>query len=95
MSKTTAVAELKTHLSRVLRRVKAGEEILITERDLPIARIVPVRAVSDERLRGLERQGLVRIGSGKLPKDFWKRPRGDDAKGLVRQAVIDDRESGW
>ena len=95
MKKTAAVAELKAHLSRFLRRVKAGEEILITERDVPVARIVPVPAVTDDRLRALERQGLVKMGTGKLPKDFWKRPRGRDERGLVRAAVSDEREEGW
>ncbi|MCK6553606.1 type II toxin-antitoxin system prevent-host-death family antitoxin [Candidatus Binatia bacterium] len=95
MVKTAAVAELKAHLSRFLRRVKAGDEILVTERDVPVARIVPVAPVGDERLRGLERQGLVKIGSGKLPKDFWTRPRGEDPRGLVRAAVGEEREEGW
>lgn len=95
MSKSAAVAELKAHLSRFLRRVKAGEEIVITERNVPVARIVPVLAAADDRLRALERQGLVRIGSGKLPKDFWKRSRGKDEKGLVRAAVAKEREEGW
>ena len=51
MIKTAAVAELKAHLSRLLRRVKAGDEILVTERGVPVARIVPVPPVGDERLR--------------------------------------------
>ena len=67
MSEIAAVAELKAHLSRFLRRVKAGEEIVITERNVPVARIVPVTAAADEGLRALERQGLVKLGSGKLP----------------------------
>lgn len=95
MRKTAAVAELKAHLSRYLRRVKAGEEILITERDVPVARIVPARLVADEHLLGLERQGLVRVGTGKLPKHFWKLPRGKDAKGLTQAAVSEEREGGW
>jgi prevent-host-death family protein len=59
MSKSAAVAELKAHLSRFLRRVKAGEEILVTERNVPVARLVPIshRTPPDERLRALERQG--------------------------------------
>jgi prevent-host-death family protein len=95
MSKSAAVAELKAHLSRFLRRVKAGEEIVITERNVPVARIVPVAAAADDRLRALERQGLVKLGSGKLPQDFWKRPRGKDEKGLARAAVAEEREEGW
>ena len=95
MSKSAAVAELKAHLSRFLRRVKAGEEIVITERNVAVARIVPIAAAADDRLRALERQGLVRMGTGKLPKDFWKRPRGKDAQGRVRAAVAEEREEGW
>lgn len=39
---TVGVHEAKTHLSRLLRRVAAGEEILITSGGRPAARLVPV-----------------------------------------------------
>ena len=95
--KTAAIAELKANLSRFLSRVKAGEEVLVTERNVPVARLVPLRPADDESedLRDLERQGLVRIGAGGLAKDFWKRPRPKDRKGGVRRAVTQERESGW
>jgi prevent-host-death family protein len=93
--KTAAVARLKAELSRYLRMVKGGEEILVTERRVPIARLVPVesgdRAIDD--LSDLERQGLVRVGTGKLPAGFWKQRRARDAKGLLRKALIEERES--
>jgi prevent-host-death family protein len=95
MRETAAVAELKAHLSRYLRRVKAGEEILITERGVPVARIVPARSSADEGLLALERQGRVRVGTATLPKNFWKLPRGKDPDGLVRAAVSEEREGGW
>lgn len=95
MKKQAAVAELKAHLSRILRRVKAGEEIVITERNVPVARIVPVPASADDRLRALERQGLVKIGSGRFPQGFWKRARGSDPGASVRAAVAEEREKGW
>jgi prevent-host-death family protein len=94
--KTAGIAELKARLSQFLARVKAGEEVLITERDVPVARIVPVaRDAPEDAYRELERQGLVRLGSGRLPRDFWKLPRGRDPKASVRQAVAEERESGW
>jgi prevent-host-death family protein len=94
--KTAAVAKLKAQLSQYLARVKAGEEILVTERNVPVARIVPVaRGAGDARLRELERQGLLRLGSGKLPRNFWKLPRGRDPKARVRKAVAEEREGGW
>ena len=36
------VHEAKTHLSRLLQRVEAGEEITIARGDTPIARLVPI-----------------------------------------------------
>jgi prevent-host-death family protein len=97
MHTTAAVAELKAQLSRYLRRVKAGEEILVTERGAPVARLVPVvnTGRDHESLRDLERQGLMRVGSGKLPKNFWKLPRGRDPRAAVRKAVAEEREAGW
>jgi len=40
--KTVSILEAKTHLSRLLQRVAAGEEIVIARRDRPIARLVPM-----------------------------------------------------
>jgi prevent-host-death family protein len=97
MRKSAAVVELKAQLSRFLSRVKSGEEILVTERGVPIARIVPVRSgdMDIEGWRDLERQGLMRLGTGRLPKNFWKQPRPKDPHGSVRAAVSDEREEGW
>jgi prevent-host-death family protein len=95
--RTAAVAELKAQLSRYLRHVRAGEEVLVTERGTPIARLVPIDrgGLEHDELADLERQGLIRRGSGKLPVDFWQMPRPRDPRGLVRRAVTDERESGW
>lgn len=39
---TVTLAEAKTHLSHLLDEVEAGEEVVITRRGRPIARISPV-----------------------------------------------------
>jgi prevent-host-death family protein len=41
--KRIKIAELKDHLSQHLREVERGNEVEITDRGRPIARIVPVR----------------------------------------------------
>lgn len=41
MAKSVGVHEAKTHLSRLLERVSAGEEIAITRRGEEVARLVP------------------------------------------------------
>lgn len=57
------VHEAKTHLSRLLRRVATGEEIVITRGATPIARLVPIEAHVPRTL-GKDR-GLFEI-----PEDF-------------------------
>lgn len=96
MAGAAGVAELKAKLSEYLARVKAGEEVVVTERGRPVARLVPVRAGGErERLIAMERTGEVRIGSGEIPGDFWEMPRPMDAGGRVRSAVAEEREAGW
>ena len=41
--KTIGAYEAKTHLPRLLDEVAAGEEITITKRGVPVARLVPVQ----------------------------------------------------
>ena len=48
--KKVKIAELKNHLSEHLRSVEAGDEIIVTDRDRPIARIVPHTA-GERRVR--------------------------------------------
>jgi prevent-host-death family protein len=44
---TVGIRELKTHLSRHLRRVRAGARLLVTEHGRSIATINPVAAPAD------------------------------------------------
>lgn len=53
------IHEAKTHLSRLLRRVAAGEEIVITRGRTPVARLVPVDPAARREL-GFDR-GKVRV----------------------------------
>ena len=46
------VHEAKTHLSRFLQRVAAGEEIIIARDGRPVARLVPFHAPKGARLLG-------------------------------------------
>jgi len=88
-----SVSKLKASLSEFLRRVKAGEEVLVTERGRVIARLSPAAtSVSlTESLREMERHGLVKIGTGRLPKNFWRMPRPKDPKGMVMKGMLEER----
>jgi len=95
--KTAQVAELKASLSRYLAGVKSGEEVVVTERGKPIAKIIPISATEEDqirRLRQMEVQGLVRMGSGRLPKGFWEAARPADTAADVRKALEEERSEG-
>jgi prevent-host-death family protein len=61
MSRPYPVHEAKAKLSEILRRVKRGRSVTISERGRVIARIVPVEPPCDleSRLADLEREGVV------------------------------------
>jgi prevent-host-death family protein len=61
MADVVNIHEAKTHLSRLLERVQAGEEITIAKAGRPIALLVPVAARSRKRPIGMDR-GRVFIG---------------------------------
>jgi prevent-host-death family protein len=54
------IHEAKTHLSRLLARVAAGEEITISKAGRPIARLVPIRARNVARIPGQD-EGRIEI----------------------------------
>jgi prevent-host-death family protein len=55
---SVGVRELKNSLSAFLDRVKSGEEVVVTDRGKPVARLVPIDR-STERLNQLIAAGLV------------------------------------
>ena len=96
--KTVKIAELKNRLSYYLRRVQRGETILVCDRDRVIARLeraaAPGTADGDETewLERLERRGIVRRGTGTVPREWVEhRPA---VKANVVAAVLRDRDEG-
>lgn len=61
---TVGAYEAKTHLSELLEKVEAGQEIIITRHGAPVAKLVPVgrKASAEERLAAIHR--IEQLGSG-------------------------------
>jgi len=77
------VRELKNGLSRFLKRVQGGEEIIVTERGRSVARIVPTMSSNLKRaLEPLLRDGTVRWSGGK--------PRGARRRAVLRGRMVSD-----
>ncbi len=63
-SNTVGAYEAKTHLSELLEKVEAGEEITITKHGAPVAKLVPVKkeASREERVAAIDR--IQKLASG-------------------------------
>jgi prevent-host-death family protein len=79
------VRDLRNNLSRYLDRVKAGEELVVTDRGAAIARVMPIEG--ERRLDALIADGLV------TPARHSKRRRKPPVKGAgtVSDLVADQR----
>jgi prevent-host-death family protein len=64
---TVGVRELKARLSEYIARVSNGETVVVTQRNRPIAQLVPIERESPvvEGLRTLASEGTVRWAGGK------------------------------
>jgi prevent-host-death family protein len=94
--KAIAVSKIKASLSQYLKIIKAGEEVLITDRGKPVAKMVPVERDDVKlppHLMEMERNGLIRVGTGKIKKSFWTLPRPADVKSSARKALLKEREA--
>jgi prevent-host-death family protein len=93
---TTTVTQLKARLSEQLRLVKSGEEVTITDRGRPIARIIPFPQDlrSDEDLQDLAELGLARLPRNPLPEKFFEGRTVPDDGARLRAAALAEREEG-
>ncbi len=86
------IREAKTNLSRLLKEVQKGAEIIISDRGILVARLVPITEDSlsiEQRIENLERNGLldpppknVRLLPPPLPVE----------EGIVQKYLQEDRD---
>jgi prevent-host-death family protein len=96
--KKATITEAKNQLSALIDRVQHGEEIVITDRGRPVARLVSALARAEDpdgRLARLERRGGLRLASTPPPRALiartlrrMRRPAG------VLDALLEERRDG-
>ncbi len=73
--KTANIAELKNGLSKYLEVVKRGGQVLVSERNVPFAKIVPLSYTDDYEAEEMElvAKGLMTLpqDTSPLPDDFF------------------------
>lgn len=81
------IRDLKNNLSKYIERVRAGEEVIVTDRGRPVARLSVVDESTD-RLADLVAAGVVRPPSRKTRR----RPRRRiETEGSVSDLVAEQR----
>lgn len=78
------IAQLKSHLSGYLQKVRNGAEIIVTDRENPIARLLPFRAVADKLIITPAKKSPGELKKLKIPR---ARPGVDSLK-----ALLEDRD---
>ena len=90
-----SVSEAKAKLSALLARVKSGESVTITDRGVPIAQIVPLvemdDADSEQRIRQLERAGLITRPRKKLDPEWLRARPLAKSRSSVLEALLEER----
>jgi prevent-host-death family protein len=95
--RTVNIAELKNKLSTYITYAKAGETVIIRDRNTPVAQLVPMPALDD-----LDEEERELIASGKMraaqrpwnPERFLAMPRGKIEGNGLTQALLDERAEG-
>ena len=101
--KSATIAKFRNNLSRYLHDVRRGETVEILDRDVPVARVVGIAppgpdatpAEEEARLQRLERKGIIKRGTGKVPPGFFDGfpPEGPFPPSAV-EALLDERRKG-
>ena len=84
-----SIRELKSRLSHYLRLIRNGESVVITDRGVPIGRIVPMGQGFDQHLAAMRDTGQAQWSGRMLaPRKPVAKLRG---RGSVARLVVEDR----
>lgn len=93
--KTVNISDLKAQLSAHIQFVRDGEEVLVCDRNKPVARIVPCRleGQSGREHRLVARGVLTPPLNKRPPAGAWPQPPGDVSDEVMKKLWRDERES--
>lgn len=94
--KTANIAELKNHLSAYLAEVKRGGEVLVSDRNVPFAKIVPLNYTDDYEAEELElvAKGIMTLPEidEPLPDSFWEEERPNVPLEKILEIIREERD---
>ncbi len=92
-----SISRLKDQLSAYLQKVRRGQTVVVTDRNKPVAQLIPAGSLegNDERLARLVAQGIIRPPRGArldMKSFLRRRPVVEDAG--VLEALLEERREG-
>ena len=92
--RSAAISKLKATLSEYITFVKAGEEVLVTERGKAVAKIVPVQGVQKDDAKRMEliRRGILRPGKGVSRETLQGLPVAKLSREDILRTIDEERE---
>ena len=93
--KTVNISNLKAQLSAHIQLVRGGEEVLVCDRNTPVARIVPCRLEnhSQQEQRLIARGVLTPPTKTRPARASWPEPPGNVSDKVMEQIWREERES--
>ncbi len=91
---TVNIADLKNNLSAWLEQVRNGEELIVKDRNTPIARLMPLATGEDldAEEEALVAAGLMRLPLNKKNNDFLDYPAPGVLLDEIRAAIRTERD---
>jgi prevent-host-death family protein len=89
------ISDLKAQLSAHIQRVRRGEEVLVCDRNKPVARIVPIRLEdrSEQEQRLVARGALTPPLKRRPASVSWPEPPGNVSDEVMERVWQEERES--
>ncbi|HEV2989932.1 MAG TPA: type II toxin-antitoxin system prevent-host-death family antitoxin [Candidatus Angelobacter sp.] len=93
--RTVNISDLKARLSAHLQFVREGEEVLVCDRNKPVARIVPCNLEDrSEQEQRLIARGILTPPLKKRPPLFsWPKPPGNISTKVMEQVWWEERDN--
>ena len=93
--RTVNISDLKAHLSAHIERVRDGEEVLVCDRNQPVARIIPCRMEDQpERERQLVARGVLTPPLQRRSSPVsWPNPPGTISDEVIERLWQEEREN--
>ncbi len=88
-----SISRFKATLSQCIESVSAGEEIIVTDRGRPRARLLPFEASPDDVLQRLYQEGIIELAEKKLPRGFLDEKLPGDRRASALSFLLEERDS--